>query len=424
MRFVFLCIFLGLSVVVADERPSPSPDASPPSSPSPVASPSSPTSANVAARKVPLRFALPPMEGTISLGIFDRAGKLVRVLHREDTLSAFTAGHDALETSWDGTDDNGNPLPNGKYRARGFVVGDLSVEGVDDFFNDWVTDENSPHLKSLGTIKMEKGELQLNADLPGGEKVALACDPNTGAVVTEIASPTAEDCMPAGTLPILIAPVDCARGKDGTTWFIDVPAVNDPREVKQLSKERELLRRLTYAASDPQPQHIAASTEEEKIFLVEQNDKLQRLRALSLLRTSNESPGQSVSDWKPFFEKQIVAHQNFGLENGKPVANSATAKNPPQKVTQKLRPDPLQKDRPGKVELAIGIDEDGSFLKTADGLPLRTISDTPNLIRTLLSRPNDDSIDVFQDDGAVVEQFRISNLTEMIAFDCGDFDLK
>ena len=91
---------------------------------------------------------------------------------------------------------------------------------------------------------------------------------------------------------------------------------------------------------------------------------------------------------------------------------------------QKLRPDPLQKDRPGKVELAIGIDEDGSFLKTADGLPLRTISDTPNLTRTLLSRPNDNTIDVFQDDGAVVEQFRISNLTEMIAFDCGDFDLK
>jgi len=371
-----------------------------------------------------LRFALPPLEGTISLGVFDQAGKLVRVLHREDTLSAFSAGHDALETSWDGTDDNGNPLPNGKYRARGFVVGDLKVEGVDDFFNDWVTDENSPHLKSLGAIKLEKGELQLSADLPGEGKVALACDPNTGAVVTEIAPPATEECMPTEKFPILIAPVDCARGKDGTTWFIDAPSTHEPREVKQLSKDRELLRRLSYAAPDPQPQRIAASTEEEKIFLVEQNDKLQRLRALSLLRTTNDSPGQSVSDWKPIFEKQIVAHQNFGLENGKPVANSTSTKTPAQKLTQKLRPDPLQKDRPGKVELAIGIDEDGSFLKTADGLPLRTISDTPNLTRTLLSRPNDNTIDVFQDDGAVVEQFRISNLTEMIAFDCGDFDLK
>ena len=84
----------------------------------------------------------------------------------------------------------------------------------------------------------------------------------------------------------------------------------------------------------------------------------------------------------------------------------------------------MQNDQPGKVDLAVGIDNDGSFLKTADGLPLRTISDTSNLTRILLSRPNDKTIEVFQDDGAVVEQFRISNLGEMIAFDCGDFELK
>ena len=84
----------------------------------------------------------------------------------------------------------------------------------------------------------------------------------------------------------------------------------------------------------------------------------------------------------------------------------------------------MQNDKPGKAELAVGIDADGSFLKTADGLPLRTISDTPNLTRTLLARPNENTLDVFQDDGAVVEQFRVSNLDQMIAFDCGDFELK
>ncbi len=84
----------------------------------------------------------------------------------------------------------------------------------------------------------------------------------------------------------------------------------------------------------------------------------------------------------------------------------------------------MQHDEPGKIELAVGFDADGSFLKTADGLPLRTISDTVNLVRTLPARQGDDALDVFQDDGAVVEQFRISNLTEMIAFDCGDFELK
>src|SRR5262249_46808785 len=159
----------------------------------------------------------------------------------------------------------------------------------------------------------------------------------------------------------------------------------------------------------PQPQHLAAAPNDEKIFLVEQNDQLQRLRALALVRTTKESPNESVSDWKPLFEKKIVAHQNFGLEEGKPAANPAKMQNSPQKIDQKLRPDPLQKDRTGKVELAVGIDSDGSYLETADGLPLRTISDTPNLTRVLLARPNDNTIDAFQDDGAVVEQFRISN---------------
>ncbi len=40
----------------------------------------------------------------------------------------------------------GNPLPDGKYSAADMSSGDLKVEGVDYFFNDWVTDENSPHI--------------------------------------------------------------------------------------------------------------------------------------------------------------------------------------------------------------------------------------------------------------------------------------
>ena len=65
---------------------------------SPTPSPSAPP-----LRTVSLRFALPPLEGSISLGIYDHDGKLVRTLHREDAISEFTAGHDALETVWDGT---------------------------------------------------------------------------------------------------------------------------------------------------------------------------------------------------------------------------------------------------------------------------------------------------------------------------------
>ncbi len=84
----------------------------------------------------------------------------------------------------------------------------------------------------------------------------------------------------------------------------------------------------------------------------------------------------------------------------------------------------MQHDQPGKVELAVGLDADGSFLRTSDGLPLRTISETPNLTRALINSSGSKAADVFQDDGAVVEQFRISGLDQMMAFDCGEFELK
>ena len=191
-----------------------------------------------------------------------------------------------------------------------------------------------------------------------------------------------------------------------------------------LAKNHEVLRQLEYVADDPQPERIEASMTEEKIFLVERNQLLARFRGLTLVRTLADAATGAVSDWKSLFEKKIIAHQNFSLENGNPVAASANPPRAPEKIIQELRPNPLEHDQPGKVELAIGIDEDGCFLETSDGLPLRTISDTPSLLRALTARPNDETIDVFQDDGAVVEQFRASNLRQMIAFDCGEFELK
>jgi hypothetical protein len=57
-------------------------------------------------------------------------------------------------------------------------------------------------------------------------------------------------------------------------------------------------------------------------------------------------------------------------------------------------------------------------------LPLCTVSETPNLIRASIKKNGEKSVDVWQDDGAVVEQFRISNIDKTMAFDCGDFELK
>ena len=62
------------------------------------------------------------MEGTISMGIYDKKGKLVRVLAHESTPKDFIVGLNGLITTWDGRDASGAVLPAGTYAIRGFAV--------------------------------------------------------------------------------------------------------------------------------------------------------------------------------------------------------------------------------------------------------------------------------------------------------------
>jgi hypothetical protein len=219
-----LLLTLGLINFLAAQE-SPTPTTSPTPTPSPV-------------RTVRISFLPPPLEGTISLGVYDANGQLVRVLHQEAELDEFTVGADALVTNWDGKNDDGEDLPPGKYHARGFLVGHLKIEDL-------------------------------------GKGANLASDSNA-----------------AVTIPV------------------------------------------------------------------------------------------------------------------------------------KLMANPLAKDAKAIVEIAVGFDDVNSYLKTTDGLPLFTISPTPNLVRASITKNGEKSLDVFEDDGTAVEQFRISNIDKMMAFDCGEFELK
>ena len=416
-------LFFALALAGTQAQESPGPMASPsPASSSPTASPTSTPPSPV--RSVRLRFALPPLQGTISLGIYDGSGKLVRVLHREDKITDFTTGNDALETTWDGNDDKEKPLPDGKYSARGYVVGDLKVEGIDYFFNDWVKDDKSPHIRRLTQLWKDNGELRIDAELAGGRRTSFAFDPASGTMLNEVPAFVGRHCQDAPTLAYVAEVIDCARGKNGTTWSVDALTGGGPRQVRQIAHGHEVLRRLDYVADDPQPTLIEASSTADEIFVVEQNHLLQRFRGLALVQTIRAGTEGPISEWKSLFDKKIIEHEHFAIANGKPVPASLTAENGPKQLTQALEPNPLQHDHPGKLDLAVDKDADGSYLETTDGLPLRTISDTPNLTRILLERHDDKSVDLFQDDGAVVEQYRVSGLDQMMAFDCGEFELK
>jgi hypothetical protein len=189
------------------------------------------------ARNVRISFVPPPLEGRISLGIYDAQGKLARVLHHEADLRDFTIGADALVTQWDGKNDIGEDLPAGRYHARGYLVGPLKVEDV----------------------------------------------------------------------------------------------------------------------------------------------------------------GQAAA----------------------PPENNSNAS-----VKVKLTPNPLANDTRALVALSVGFDNNGSYLKTNDGLPLFTITKSPNLSRVSIAKKGDKSVDTLQTDGAGFHQFRISNVDQMMAFDCGEFELK
>ena len=78
-------------------------------------------------RSVRISFVPPPLEGKISLGVYDQSGRLVRVLHQEAEFDEFTIGADALITKWDGKDDDEHDLPAGKYYAHGFLVAPMKI---------------------------------------------------------------------------------------------------------------------------------------------------------------------------------------------------------------------------------------------------------------------------------------------------------
>jgi hypothetical protein len=240
-------LITALSVVaLGQESPTPSPTLTPEESPIPSVSSSesatpSPTPeqspAMSPARSVRISFVPPPLEGTISLGIYDKANKLVRVLQQQASLNEFAIGADALVTQWDGKNDDEQDLPSGKYHARGYLIGSLKLQDLGD---------SSP------------------------------------------------------------------------------PA----------------------------------------------------------------------------------------MEN----ANAT--------VRVKLIRNPLRNDKKAVVELGIALDGDGSYLKTIDGLPLFTVSETPNLTRAWIAKKSENAVDVWQDDGTQVHHFRVSNLDQMMAFDCGQVELR
>ncbi len=389
---------------------------------------------------VRITFLPPPISGTISLGIYDKAGKLVRVLHREATEDDFTVGLNGLITNWNGKDDAGVMVPPGKYQARGYSVGTLEVEGEAYHANDFMVGEDSPRVSRLLDLRLlPTGELAVVAKLANEETGELVIGEDGKVKKSETAAVQKQEDAQAEqpitvdgkelrpeSLPDLRKPIDATRGKDKTIWVID--EIEAGAEVKQYSAEGEFLRRLAPIAGEPVPRRIVSSTMEDKIYLLETAAGVQRVRGLvreespASVETTEEG-AKSLSTWKTLFSKQIVASGEFTSvadKLGRPQAFQ-----PEPQISVRLLPNPLYKNMPASVSLQIAHDAEGSYLQTADGLPLVRVTETPNLKWAVMGRENGSrAVTIFQSDGAIVEEFRMRRLANMMAFDAGEYESK
>lgn len=414
---------------------------------------------------VQITFLPPPMQGSLSLGIYDKKGRLVRTLVREGSEKDFVVGLNGLIIQWDGKDDAGKQAPPGTYGVRGYSVGTLEVEGIDYLCNDWMTDDDSPRIRRmLGgrfdgfagvTLQVEllDGSLGMLNFLPNADKPPAfeKIKRSTPEEIAKLQAEMREDGIPPNldnlfgvggisfafgdgklwreaspkkwevvTYPDLHRVVSACAGDESSVWVID--EADQKTEVKEYSFTGEILRRLSVEPGDPVPTSLSVKGGE--LFLFEEDNKQQRARILWRETTKKEDE-QDVSIWKTVASKTIHFSDTYDQvknlllrPDGKPFV-------PDKEFVVHLINNPLLKDEPTTAKVTIGFNDKGSFLQTTDGLPLRRITETPHLLWTVIGKEGSGKLlTVFQSDGAFVEEFRVKKLANMMAFDAGDYELK
>jgi hypothetical protein len=387
---------------------------------------------------LPIMFLPPPMQGTISLGIYNRAGKLVRVLHQEAGEKDFTVGENGLLTRWDGRDDAGQLLPPGKYRAAGWLVGDLGVEGVAFHGNDWIKDESPRYARVIEVKSVGRDEVRVTLRTVDGKDETLGWNlSRDGNAPPKI---EVEGIIEDGQLVIrkgeAIQRVTLGEGAkalaavagsgDHVWTIVETPA---GREVRAYSAQGEFLRRLAYQTDEPRPIQIAASQWSEMIFLLEENATEQRLRALALGASEpsapkpegNEPQPTATNAWRITYFKRVVKSESFDAVAGQ-LGREKPLKAEPATTIQ-TRPNALLGNKKQDVSVKVAFDAVGALLKTADDLPLTHLTATANLKWTALVKEAA-ALLLFQGDGGVAEEFKIARPDNMMSFEAGDYELR
>lgn len=115
--------------------------------------------------------AAPPMDGTVSVGVFNENGECVRVLLSHVSSDDVPSALNGFSLSWDGKTDEGETVPAGAYEFRGVILGDIKIEGVAYHLNDWI-DPDAPDatpISTWGVLALADREFLAVQKTDGGE---------------------------------------------------------------------------------------------------------------------------------------------------------------------------------------------------------------------------------------------------------------
>jgi hypothetical protein len=175
-----------------------------------------------------LQFVPPPVDGVISLGVYDSKGKLVRVLKKDAELDSFKAASDGLVIDWDKKDSQGKPVPNGKYFAHGVLIGDVKVEGVAFHLNDWVDSSDDPRIrKILSATLLDALRPAVLADASQPEVVLLESNGNRSKTISLAFNPTTIKAADPNLLLFDSAQVIVSDLTGAQVWQQNFPDVRD-----------------------------------------------------------------------------------------------------------------------------------------------------------------------------------------------------
>lgn len=469
--------------------------------------------------QVEIRFVPPGDGGTVSLGIYNSAGRLVRVLCDEWPFDRFQEGRDALSTTWDGLDNAGQRVPPGTYSARGFIVGEVEATGEAFHFNDWIDATDAPRIAAVRAQQLlPGGDILLAARLVGSTGALVRYSPENavrwhtvvtasrrhpaqsaqlavsdtlafvlldgelqagqladGAAValpmagTDIKAVAARGSrlavldasglnfygLPgfspqgnAGALPaelssvaLLDADSAVAASHDGSVWLwrsgwsrLAIPDDMRIREVSsgrdrtfwalqeapdgtlsaaQYSEEEGNLAEWIPGAGDGKLTSVAGAMDGDSFVATLASPDVQR--TVAIRRKANGG------GWEFVFDKKITDSSGFGWADGK---LSASSNELPEELRVRLAENPLDPAASRNLTLRAAANDLGTGLATTDGLPLLRVTTQPGIGRVMLVRGGGaGTARFFQGDGACVEEYAISGLGDIKAFDAGDIEM-